>query len=193
MPSRARSNSAAHHRHRMTGAAHALGLVLFAGDQLAIIIGVLILGLALHALIVTWLYRDVKALGRPVVPWTATGALLLVPTLIAWWIVRPRPDPQRATAASRPPQGDAAMRRSAAPYSEPPRAATYEAPRPEWETATDDDETFQGAARAGDGRPAAGTQDGTLHCTWCGAAWRPLDDTGPTLSDCPSCGTEQRR
>lgn len=74
-----------------TGGFHGVLLQLEA-DQWAVILVLLAAGLALKAVILWWLYRDITARGRDPRGWLIAAFFLDLPTLIVWLVVRAQDD-----------------------------------------------------------------------------------------------------
>lgn len=161
-------------------------VILFTTAQWAVILSVLFVGLLIHGLLVWWLHRDVQAAGQKVWPWTVAGALLYIPTLLAWWTVRPRPvrDPYGRPRAAPTETGtdgrpghaaldpyDLGLTRGTGTLRPPPDAG-----RPD---------------RSGQAAPLDHARE--ANCRVCGApterGTRGLEDGSATCAD---CGTRQR-
>lgn len=157
--------------------------VAFTGGQWAVILGILFVGLALHAWLVFWLYRDVRETGKNAAAWAGFGAVAFIPTIVAWRFVRP--EPVRPAAVPRGSRSaltdgtDRARTEQDDPYRLGVHASQHERPAPD---------AVRGAIhqRTGAARPR-GTE---VSCPRCAARFEaPRDpDGGPTRVQCPGCG-----
>ena len=147
--------------------------LLYTGGQWAFLLGVLALALVLKAFVLYWLHQDATHRGRKPLPWLIAAAVLDLPTLLVWLVVRPvAPRPPRKplpapASVSRPPAPGAAPGPAAAT---PPASGGFAAtPR-----------------NAADIAPAALR----LSCPRCGHRFlAEKQASGPTSVVCPACGT----
>lgn len=161
---------------------------LTAGDR-AVVFIVLLVGLALKALILWWLYVDTTAHGRRPLWWLVAAFFLDIPTLIAWLIVRP-PHPGDATTMNRTPNRPPERRGDPLPLGEDPyrqRATDPMEPpyRPTPESPFEDDPS---GAREAEVEAEADGEEVPLTCPQCGTRFHARRGEGPRRVSCPECG-----
>lgn len=172
-------------------------VVAYTAGQWSFILGLITLGLALKAIILVWLYRDVRRRDREPLPWLIPAIFVDLIVLVVWLIARPpletrtprrpaaiRDRPVKGVGGPRPPIDPAARATSTfGPGAESPRTATSQAP----------DEGTKEAVAPESAPTAAATRTVGRKCPHCGTVFPfPADAVPGTEIVCPDCGSKGR-
>lgn len=161
--------------HRAWPAEPRVLLQLTTGDW-AVIVVLLLIGLAIKAFVLWWLYLDTTRRGQPPLWWLVAAVPFDLPTLVVWLIVRPplseagaHPELRHQIHQAQP--GDA----------EPMDPTTGPS------SADETPETGEGPETATPARQATGNGTVRVTCPHCATRFHVTARDSPQRVECPSC------